>query len=162
MEVLLVTGANRGIGVALASVLLASGHMVIAACRRLDQAVELNQLLLSHPETLDLIECNLDSEQELGRAAEASLNRHQKLDVLVNNAGIMPEAGNESILNIDLGLFWQAFNTNVLGTARVIRAFYPLLAQSERPRIVNVSSGLGSISKREGHDYYAYSASKAA
>ena len=45
---------------------------------------------------------------------------------------------------------------------RVIRAFYPLLAQSERPRIVNVSSGLGSISTRKGHDHYAYSASKAA
>ena len=74
----------------------------------------------------------------------------------------MPEAGNESILGIDLDMFWRAFNTNVLGAARVIRAFYPVLAQSERPRIVNVSSGLASVSRREGHDYYAYSASKAA
>jgi NAD(P)-dependent dehydrogenase (short-subunit alcohol dehydrogenase family) len=162
MEVILVTGANRGIGLALTKVLLAAGHVVIAGCRRPDQATQLSQLVLSHPETLDLIECNLDSEQELRLAVEDSLNRRKKLDVLVNNAGIMPEAGNESILNIDLDLFWRAFNTNVLGTARVIRAFYPLLAQSERPRIVNVSSGLGSISTREGHDHYAYSASKAA
>ncbi len=162
MEVILVTGANRGIGLALTRVLLAGGQVVIAGCRRPKQAAELNQLFLSHPETLDLIECNLDSEEELRPAAEASLKRRKKLDALVNNAGIMPEAGNESILNMDLGLFWQAFNTNVLGTARVIRAFYPLLAQSERPRIVNVSSGLGSISTREGHDHYAYSASKAA
>ena len=162
MEVILVTGANRGIGLALTRVLLANGQGVIAGCRRPDQATELSQLVLSHPETLDLIECNLDSEQELRLAVEDSLNRRKKLDVLVNNAGIMPEAGNESILNIDLDLFWRAFNTNVLGTARVIRAFYPLLAQSERPRIVNVSSGLGSISTREGHDHYAYSASKAA
>jgi NAD(P)-dependent dehydrogenase (short-subunit alcohol dehydrogenase family) len=162
MEVILVTGANRGIGLALTKVLLAGGHVVIAGCRRPDQATQLSQLVLSHPETLDLIECNLDSEQELRLAVEDSLNRRKKLDVLVNNAGIMPEAGNESILNIDLDLFWRAFNTNVLGTARVIRAFYPLLAQSERPRIVNVSSGLGSISTREGHDHYAYSASKAA
>jgi NAD(P)-dependent dehydrogenase (short-subunit alcohol dehydrogenase family) len=162
MEVILVTGANRGIGLALTRVLLASGHVVIAGCRRPEQATELNQLVLSHPETLDLIECNLDSEDELRPAAEVSLKRRKKLDVLVNNAGIMPEAGNESILNIDLGLLWQAFNTNVLGTVRVIRAFYPLLAQSERPRIVNVSSSLGSISTRKGHDHYAYSASKAA
>jgi NAD(P)-dependent dehydrogenase (short-subunit alcohol dehydrogenase family) len=162
MEVILVTGANRGIGLALTKVLLAGGHVVIAGCRRPDHATQLSQLVLSHPETLDLIECNLDSEQELRLAVEDSLNRRKKLDVLVNNAGIMPEAGNESILNIDLDLFWRAFNTNVLGTARVIRAFYPLLAQSERPRIVNVSSGLGSISTREGHDHYAYSASKAA
>jgi NAD(P)-dependent dehydrogenase (short-subunit alcohol dehydrogenase family) len=162
MEVILVTGANRGIGLALTKVLLANGHVVIAGCRRPRQAAELNQLVLSHPETLDLIECNLDSEEELRPAAEASLKRRKKLDVLVNNAGIMPEAGNESILNIDLGLLWQAFNTNVLGMVRVIRAFYPLLGQSERPRIVNVSSSLGSISTRKGHDHYAYSASKAA
>jgi NAD(P)-dependent dehydrogenase (short-subunit alcohol dehydrogenase family) len=162
MEVILVTGANRGIGLALTRVLLAIGHVVIAGCRRPEQATELRQLVLSHPETLDLIECNLDSEEELRLPVEASLNRRQKLDVLINNAGIMPETGNESILDIDLDLFWQAFNTNVLGTARVIRAFYPLLTQSERPRIVNVSSGLGSISTREGHDHYAYSASKAA
>ena len=69
--------------------------------------------------------------------------------MIVNNAGIMPEAGNESILKIDLELLRQAFDTNVLGAARVIRAFYPMLAQSERPRILNVSSGLGSISTRE-------------
>jgi NAD(P)-dependent dehydrogenase (short-subunit alcohol dehydrogenase family) len=78
------------------------------------------------------------------------------------NAGVMPEAGDESILNIDLTLLCQAFNTNALGAARAIRVFYPLLAQSERPRIVNVSSGLGSISTRGGHDHYAYSVSKAA
>jgi NAD(P)-dependent dehydrogenase (short-subunit alcohol dehydrogenase family) len=162
MEVILVTGANRGIGLALTRVLLASGHVVIAGCRRPDLAVELKQLLLSHPETLDLIECDLDSEKELRPAAEATLHRHKKLDVLINNAGIMPEAGHESILNIDLAMLCQAFNTNVLGTARVIRAFYPLLTKSERPRIVNVSSSLGSISTREGHDHYAYAVSKAA
>src|SRR3984885_13830871 len=113
MEVILVTGANRGIGLALTKVLLAAGHVVIAGCRRPDQATQLSQLVLSHPETLDLIEGNGDSEQELRLAVEDSLNRRKKLDVLINNAGIMPEAGNESILNIDLDLFWRAFNTNV-------------------------------------------------
>jgi NAD(P)-dependent dehydrogenase (short-subunit alcohol dehydrogenase family) len=162
MEVILVTGANRGIGLALSRVLLATGKVVIAGSRRPGESSELNQLILSYPETLDLIQCDVNSEQQLAAAAEASLKHRKKLDVIVNNAGIMPEAGHESILDIDLALFWPAFDTNVLGAARVIRAFYPLLAQSERPRIVNVSSGLGSISTREGIDYYAYSASKAA
>jgi NAD(P)-dependent dehydrogenase (short-subunit alcohol dehydrogenase family) len=162
MEVFLVTGANRGLGLALTRVLLASENVVIAGCRRPDESAELKQLTFSYPETLDLIRCDLEREQELEEEAEASLKRRRKLDVLVNNAGTMPEAGNESILNIDLDLLWRAFNTNVLGTARVIRAFYPLFVESERPRIVNVSSGLGSISNRKGHDHYAYSASKAA
>ena len=162
MEVFLVTGANRGIGLALTRVLPASENVVIAGCRRPDESSELKQLTFSYPETLDLIKCDLEREQELEEEAEASLKLRRKLDVMVNNAGTMPEAGNESILNIDLDLLWRAFNTNVLGTARVIRAFYPLFVESERPRIVNVSSGLGSISNRKGHDHYAYSASKAA
>jgi NAD(P)-dependent dehydrogenase (short-subunit alcohol dehydrogenase family) len=162
MEVILVTGANRGIGLALTRVLLASGNVVIAGCRRPDESDELKQLTRLHPETIDLVKCDVDREKEMEEAAEASLERRKKLDVIVNNAGIMPEAGNESILNIDLNLFWQAFDTNVLGVARVIRAFYAMLAQSERPRIVNVSSELGSISARTSYDYYAYSTSKAA
>ncbi len=162
MEVILITGANRGIGLALTRVLLASGDIVIACCRKPDESGELKQLALANPETLDLIECDVDSEPKMTEAGAASQRRRKKLDVIVNNAGIMPETGNESILNIDLKLFWKAFDTNVLGAARVIRAFYPMLTQSERPRIVNVSSGLGSISTRESFDYYAYSTSKAA
>jgi NAD(P)-dependent dehydrogenase (short-subunit alcohol dehydrogenase family) len=162
MEVILVTGANRGIGLALTRFLLSTGNVVIAGCRMPGEASELKELALLHPETVDLVKCDVDREEDLAIAAEASQKRRQKLDVIVNNAAIMPEAGNESMLNIDLNLLSVAFNTNVLGAARVIRAFYAMLARSERPRIVNISSGLGSISTRECYDYYAYSISKAA
>lgn len=162
MEVILVTGANRGIGLALTRVLLASGNIVIAGCRAPDESGELKRLALLHPETIDLIQCDLHREEGMAEAAEGSLKRRKKLDVIVNNAGIMPEAGNESILKIDLNLFRQAFETNVLGAVRVIRVFYSMLVQSERPRIINVSSGLGSISARDSNQYYAYATSKAA
>ncbi len=130
MEVILVTGANRGIGLALTRALLAKGDIVIAGCRRPDESSELTQLTLLHPETIDLVKCDVDCEEVLAEAAEASLQRRKILDVIVNNAGIMPEAGNESILNIELNLLRQAFDTNVLGAVRVIRAFYTMLAQS--------------------------------
>ncbi len=162
MEIILVTGANRGIGLALTKAFLASGNIVIAGCRRPSESGDLKQLTLLHPESIDLVKCDLDDEGELTETAKASLKRRKKLDVIVNNAGVMPEAGNESILNIELAMFWRAFDTNVLGAIRVTRAFFPMLAQSKRPRIVNISSGLGSIATREGHDYYAYSTSKAA
>ena len=144
MEIILITGANRGIGLALTKVLLANGEIVIAACRRPEEASELKQLALLHPETIDLIKCAVDREEEVVEAAAASRKRRQKLDVIVNNAGIMPENGEESILTIDLERLKQAFDANALGAVRVIRAFFPMLAQSERPRILNVSSGLGS------------------
>ena len=162
MEIILVTGANRGIGLALTKVLVANGDTVIAACRRPEESSELKQLTLLHPEAIDLVKCAVDREEEVVEAAAASRKRRQKLDVIVNNAGIMPEHGNESILKIDLELFRQAFDTNTLAAARVIRAFYPMLAKSERPRILNVSSGLGSVSTKDDHGYYAYSISKAA
>ncbi len=162
MEIILITGANRGIGLALTKVLLANGDIVIAACRKPEEASELKQLALLHPETIDLVKCAVDREEEVVEAAAASWKRRQKLDVIVNNAGIMPENGEESILKIELELLRQAFNANALGSARVVRAFFPMLVQSERPRILNVSSGLGSISTRDDHSYYAYSISKAA
>jgi NAD(P)-dependent dehydrogenase (short-subunit alcohol dehydrogenase family) len=161
MENILVTGANRGIGLALTRVLLANGDTVIAACRKPVEAVELRQLALLHSETIDLVKCDVDREQEVVEAAAACRKRRQKLDVIVNNAGIMPEKGDESILKIDLEMLRLAFDTNTLGAARVIRAFYPMLTQSERPRIVNISSGLGTISTKDDHGYYAYSISKA-
>jgi NAD(P)-dependent dehydrogenase (short-subunit alcohol dehydrogenase family) len=162
MEIILVTGANRGIGLALTKVLLANGDAVIAACRRPEESGDLKRLTLLHPEAIDLVKCAVDCEEEVVEAAAASRTRHQKLDVIVNNAGIMPERGDESILKIDLELFRQAFDTNTLGAVWVIRAFYPMLIQSERPRILNVSSGLGSVSTKDDHGYYAYSISKAA
>jgi NAD(P)-dependent dehydrogenase (short-subunit alcohol dehydrogenase family) len=162
MEIILVTGANRGIGLALTKVLLANRNTVIAACRRPQEASELMQLTLLHPETIDVAKFAVDREEEVVEAAAALRKRHQKLDVIVNNAGIMPEHGHESILRIDLELLRQAFDTNALGAARVIRAFYPMLAKSERPRIINVSSGLSSVSTKDNNRYYAYSISKVA
>lgn len=67
MEIVLVTGANRGIGLALTRVLLASGNVVIAGCRRPDESDELKQLTLLHPETIDLIKCDIDREKEMAR-----------------------------------------------------------------------------------------------
>jgi len=147
---------------ALARILVSSGNIVIAGSRKPDDAFELKRLAREHPETFDLIKCDLADEQEIQSVAEGSLKRRKKLDVIINNGAIMPETGGESIMQIDLNLFTKAFDVNVLGQARVIRAFYPMLIQSEKPRIVNISSGLGSISEREGYDYYPYSISKAA
>ncbi len=162
MEVYLVTGANRGIGLALTRILLASGKVVIAGCRNLDAATDLKQLGREHPDAIDLIKCDVRNEQALHSVAKEARKRRNILDVIVNSGAIMPEQGSESILQIDLDLFSKAFDTNVLGQVRVIRAFYSMLIESERPRIVNVSSGLGSISDREGYDHYPYASSKAA
>jgi NAD(P)-dependent dehydrogenase (short-subunit alcohol dehydrogenase family) len=162
MEIYLVTGANRGIGLALTRTLLEGGNVVIAGCRRPEDAAALTKLRSLYPDLLDVVKCDLAHERELIKVASEALERRKKLDVIVNNGAIMPEQGGESILELDLNLFGKAFDTNVLGQVRVIRAFFTMLIRSERPRVVNLSSGLGSISDREGYDYYVYATSKAA
>jgi NAD(P)-dependent dehydrogenase (short-subunit alcohol dehydrogenase family) len=161
METVLITGANRGIGLALAEALSRDGYAVIAGCRRPEAAADL-QRLASQTRLIEVVLLDVNSD-ELISAAVASVGKmRNRLDVIVNNAGLMPEKGDESIADLPLTHLRSAFETNVIGCARVIRAFLPLLRGSDRPRILNVSSGLGSISARDDASYYAYAISKAA
>jgi NAD(P)-dependent dehydrogenase (short-subunit alcohol dehydrogenase family) len=162
METVLITGANRGIGLALTEALTRDGYAVIAGCRQPEAAEHLQRLAASQTGLIDVVLLDVNSD-ELVSAAVASVGKtRSRLDVIVNNAGLMPEEGNESIADLPLAHLRSAFETNVIGCARVIRAFLPLLRGSNRPRILNVTSGLGSISTRGDASYYAYATSKAA
>jgi NAD(P)-dependent dehydrogenase (short-subunit alcohol dehydrogenase family) len=162
MDTILITGANRGIGLGLTKTLLAEGNHVVAAARRPEEAAELKLLKKQHANAITLLKCDVDDAAGVREAAEQLQKQHGSLDVIVNNAAIMPEERDESILGMDLDLIERAFKTNVIGAARVIQSFAPLLLKSNRPRILNVSSSLGSISDKHDHGTYAYSISKAA
>jgi NAD(P)-dependent dehydrogenase (short-subunit alcohol dehydrogenase family) len=159
MESVLITGANRGIGYAVAKALVASNFRVLAGCRNADNAATLGKLGTSYRDMVQVLPLDVSSDESLAAAAQAVSGR---IDVIVNNAGIMPERGDEKIATIDLDHFRNAFEINVLGCARVIRSFLPHLRRSNRPRILNLSSGLGSITERDSSSYYAYAVSKAA
>jgi NAD(P)-dependent dehydrogenase (short-subunit alcohol dehydrogenase family) len=159
MESVLITGANRGIGYALTKALVASNFRVLAGCRNIENAVHVGKLAISQRDLVRLLPIDVSSDESVAAAADAVSGR---IDVIVNNAGVMPERGDEKITNVDLNHFRSAFEINVLGCARVIRSFLPHLRQSNRPRILNLSSGLGSIAERDSSSYYAYAVSKAA
>lgn len=159
---ILITGANRGIGLALTRELLGQGNKVIAACRNTETSLELKDLASMDHDALSVVKLDVLSDESVLEAVAAVEAKGPALDVLVNNAAIFPEEGNESIEQMDIRHFGAAFETNVVGTARVTRAFLPLLGKGKNPRIVNISSGAGSISDKEDSAYYAYSTSKAA
>jgi NAD(P)-dependent dehydrogenase (short-subunit alcohol dehydrogenase family) len=162
METALITGASRGIGLALTEALVRNGYAVVAGCRQPGAAARLQQLAASRTGQVHVVLLDVTSDELVAAAVATVREMRERLDVIVNNAGLMPEEGKESIADLPLAYLRTAFETNVVGCARVVRAFLPLLRASHRPRILNVSSGLGSISTRDDASYYAYATSKAA
>jgi NAD(P)-dependent dehydrogenase (short-subunit alcohol dehydrogenase family) len=161
-QTLLITGANRGIGLALTAELLKGGHRVLAAARTPAKAGELKKLSEGHEGVLEIVELDVTSDESVKKAAATAGAITEGLDVLVNNAAVFPEEGDESIFEMKLEHFREAFETNVLGVIRVTRAFVPLLERGKTPRVVNISSGAGSVTAKGDYGYYAYAASKAA
>jgi NAD(P)-dependent dehydrogenase (short-subunit alcohol dehydrogenase family) len=157
-QTILITGANRGIGLALTKELLKAGHTVLAATRRPGEAEELGKLREEFGELLTVVEMDVTSVKSIRAAA----GKVESLDVLVNNAAVFPEEGDESIFDMKAEWFREAFETNVVGVIEVTRAFVRALEKGSNPRIVNISSGAGSVTAKNDHGYYAYAASKAA
>ncbi len=159
----LVTGASRGIGLALARELSAQGWHVLAGARDPAAAHGLQAAAGKEgPGTIDILRLDVRSDESVRTAVEEAAGRVRGLDVLVNNAGVFPEEGNESLESLPLECFEEAFAVNVVGVARVTRLFLPLLGRAAHPRVINISSLAGSISSKEDSLNYCYGASKAA
>ncbi len=158
-RVALVTGANKGIGYAIAAGLGAQGLRVGVGAReegRREAAVE-----KLRAEGVDAFGVPLDvtSDASVRSAADLVEQRHGRLDVLVNNAGI-GGAWPQDPDTLDLDVLRTVLDTNVFGVIRVTNALLPLLRRSPAPRIVNVSSNMGSLALRTGPIMAAYAPSK--
>jgi NAD(P)-dependent dehydrogenase (short-subunit alcohol dehydrogenase family) len=159
----LVTGATRGIGLALVRELAGRGWRVMAGARDPLAAHALQAVAQEFgPEVVDIIPLDVRSDGSVAAAVEEVSGKVRALDALVNNAGVFPEEGREPLENLRLECFEEAFAVNVVGVARVTRQFLPLLVRAAKPRVINLSSRAGSISTKEDSDNYCYSASKAA
>lgn len=167
MRTALITGANRGIGRAVAQQLAEQGMTVIVAAR---DAVAAEAAARDIGHGAEGVQLDVTDSASIAAAAEQVARAHGTLDVLVNNAGILPEATNtDPTESVDLEMFRQTYATNLLGPVGVLEAFLPLLRTSPAGRIVNVTSTVGSLSDQTNPDspYYsmvmpAYQSSKAA
>lgn len=154
----LITGANRGIGLALAKTYVSAGWRVFAACRAPQKAAELAAL---GAENLQIVPLDVGSEASAEQAAKLVATQTQGLDVLINNAAIGGGL-DDHLATLDIGLMQQALDINVLGPLRTTRAFVGLLKKSASPKVINISSGLGCVGVREDSSSIAYGSSKAA
>jgi NAD(P)-dependent dehydrogenase (short-subunit alcohol dehydrogenase family) len=147
----LITGANRGLGLEFARQYSDAGWTVIGTARRPAEATELAALDVE-VEQLDV------TDQDSVDALAASLEG-RAIDMLINNAGIFPRVS--EIGAVDSGAYAQTLMVNALGPVRVTQALLPNLRQGEQKRIINISSRLGSIEMNSG-GFYGYRESKAA
>lgn len=159
-RIAIVTGANRGIGLEVVRQLAQAGITVILGARDLDKGkIAANQL---SSEGLEVLPRQLDvtTQESITQLADWTEQEFGRLDVLVNNAGILYDTWQKPS-TADLTTVQTAINTNTFGPWRMCKAFVPLLRHSQHGRIVNVSSGAGSIASM-GDTTPAYSVSKAA
>ncbi len=166
-KIALITGANKGIGKEIARQLGKLGITVIIGARDEKKGKEAEKELRS--QGIDVLTVKLDvTEQSTIDAAALEIEKKfGKLDILVNNAGIGIDTGKPS--SIDIDILYRTYNTNVFGPFRMIKTFLPLLKKSEAGRIVNMSSGLGSLERNSskywetsGPKLLAYNSSKSA
>jgi NAD(P)-dependent dehydrogenase (short-subunit alcohol dehydrogenase family) len=166
MPTTLITGANKGLGFETARRLIAVGHTVYIGSRDPERGRRAAEQLGARLVTLDV------TDEESVRAPARTIEADGGLDVLVNNAGIEGRAPDGSVVDAaatTADLMQTLFETNIFGLVRVTHAFLPLLQRSSAPVVVNVSSGLASLTRVTTPDTptyafpgIAYPASKAA
>jgi NAD(P)-dependent dehydrogenase (short-subunit alcohol dehydrogenase family) len=166
-RVAVVTGANKGIGLEIARQLAREGITVHVGARDEARGREAAEKLRG--EGLDARPLRLDvTDEQSVAAAAAQLERDPgRLDILVNNAGIAIDDGPPSRVSMDA--LRRTYETNVFGLVRVTQALLPLLRRSDAGRIVNLSSGLGSLTLNSDPSwpfaavkFLAYNSSKSA
>jgi NAD(P)-dependent dehydrogenase (short-subunit alcohol dehydrogenase family) len=154
MTTLLITGAARGIGRALCQEALRRGWSVVGSVR---DSVTAEALKAEFGARFQALVFDVTDAAAVAKAA-ASLDR--PIDILINNAGVIgPER--QSALDMDFDGFAQTLAVNVLAPLRIAQAFLPHLKRGGRPRLLTISSGMGSMSYAKS-DHLAYRASKAA
>jgi NAD(P)-dependent dehydrogenase (short-subunit alcohol dehydrogenase family) len=159
METILITGANKGIGLELVRGFAGSGRHVIACCRRPSEATEL-QALAAENDDVEVHEVQVSDGDSVAALARAIGDR--PIDVLINNAGMAgPDFQHQGLGDMDYEGWAETFAVNTMAPLRVLQAFRPNLAKGTNARAVTITSQMGAI----GLDMpvmFAYCSSKGA
>jgi NAD(P)-dependent dehydrogenase (short-subunit alcohol dehydrogenase family) len=163
-RVALVSGANRGIGLAIVRELARRGLIAVMGTRNADKGLAAADELKKEGLQVTVVELDVDDEKSVTRAVAEVKRLFGRCDVLVNNAAILidgPGGFDASLFDLASDTVRRTFETNVLGPVHLIKAAVPIMREQSYGRIVNLSSGAGQLSDM-GSGFPAYRMSKAA
>jgi len=167
MPTIMISGANKGLGLGFATRFARDGWRVLASCRNPDAAADLDALAQDSDGRVRVDELDVTDHASVDRYAVAS--KTESIDILFNNAGI-PGPQPQNFGNTDYAAWADVIRTNVFGVMKMSEAFIEHVARSVRKMIVNVSSGTSSIANKttmtpaqsDKGELYLYRSSKTA
>jgi NAD(P)-dependent dehydrogenase (short-subunit alcohol dehydrogenase family) len=154
MPTILITGANRGLGLGFARKAAAEGWRVFGGCRAPDEARDLRKL----PGDVHVVRLDVADHASVDAAAREL--KREPIDVLVNNAGVYG-GRRQAFGSVDYDHWAEVFRINTMGPLKVTEAFADNLSRGERKLVVSISSYMGSMTEA-GSGYLVYRTSKAA
>jgi len=160
-KIALVTGGNRGLGFETCRQLAQLGMSVILSARDISKGEKAAKQLSDIGLDVVFYQLDVSNQNHINRISEQIMQQFTRLDVLVNNAAILYDTWQNAI-NADLEVVNQAIITNLFGPWRLSQICIPIMKRNKYGRIVNVSSGAGSLHYMDGGGTPAYSVSKAA
>ncbi len=163
MQRIFITGTNRGIGLEMVRQFSqrADTH-VFAACRKPADAVELQALAAQHPNSITIIPLETTDQNSINASAEKVAAQVDGLELLINNAAVNPSRPKQLFGEMTAEMMLSTLHVNAVAPLMVVQAFAPLLKAGVQAKIINISSGLGSMTRKLTGGLYGYSPSKAA
>ena len=162
-KTIVVTGADRGLGLALVEEYLKGGNRVFAGKYRRNWH-QLEELKEKYPGSLEIIELDVRSQESVEKAACAILEKTEAIDILINNAGVWLDHNTGTILDeeMDYDAIMEQINVNALGALRVTHALIHAVLKSFDQLVVNISSEAASMTDCKKDSQFGYCMSKAA
>lgn len=160
MYTALITGANRGIGLELTRQYAMDGWRVLACCRNPDKADALKQLTAQYPGQVQIRTLEVADFSQVETLSKTLA--HETIDVLINNAGVYPQADAKGFGHTDYAEWMHAFQVNTMAPLRMAECFVAQVARSKLKIIATISSMMGSIEDNTSGGSYLYRSSKAA
>ncbi len=160
MKTVLITGANRGIGLEFVRQYANEGWRVLACCRTPSTSDALNHLATQLPEQIDTHALDVADHKQIDQLAKSLSD--QPIDLLINNAGVYPTARGDDFGKTDYQAWAYAFVVNTMSPLKMAEAFIQHIANSELKTVITITSKMGSVADNHRGGSYVYRSSKSA